>query len=67
MFVRVEDGEKALWVTQRNQLPTKEWRIQVWLNTEDDALSRQIHERIAELVKTMMLDASGVTEESPKT
>lgn len=55
MFVR--DGELALWVTERKQLPDGRWRIAIWLNTDDEKLSHQIHEYIAELVKHEMLAA----------
>lgn len=51
----VKNGEKALWVTQRSQLPTThEWRIMVWLNTTDSKLSHAIHKKIADLVKYEM-------------
>lgn len=54
MFVKPATGEKALWVTERKQLPTGEWRIMVWLNTEDNKLSNTIHKEIAHLVKVRM-------------
>lgn len=53
----VKDGEKALWVTERSQLPNGEWRIMVWLNTKDHGLSNQIHRDIASLVKHEMENA----------
>lgn len=52
----VKDGEKALWVTERKQLPTGEWRIGIWLNTTDDSLSSDIHKQVAKLVRAMMLE-----------
>lgn len=53
----VKDGELSLWVTERSQLPDKRWRISVWLNTEDDKLTHQIHKDIANLVKHEMESA----------
>lgn len=50
----VKDGEKALWVTERGQLPNGEWRIMVWLNTTDTKLSNDIHKKVAALVKYEM-------------
>lgn len=52
MFVK--DGELALWVTERKQLPDNRWRIAVWLNTTDSGLSIQIHNKIADLVEHEM-------------
>ena len=57
MIVKPATGEKALWVTERSQLPSGEWRIMVWLNTTDTRLSHHIHERVAELVRHEMLSA----------
>jgi hypothetical protein len=48
------DGEKPLWATERKQLPFGEWMVTVWLNTEDSALSSDIHKAIADLVDAMM-------------
>lgn len=50
----VKDGELALWVTERKQLPDGRWRISVWLNTKNTKLSHQIHKEVAHLVKVMM-------------
>jgi hypothetical protein len=50
----VKDGELALWVTERKQMPDGRWRVSVWLNTSDNKLSHQIHKDIATLVKNRM-------------
>ena len=54
MIVKPATGEKALWVTERSQLPSGEWRIMVWLNTTDNGLSHQIHQQVATLVRGLM-------------
>lgn len=60
----VKDGELALWVTERKQLPDGRWRISVWLNTGDYEISSQIHKRIANLVKHEMNSAPPLNTES---
>lgn len=58
----VKDGELALWVTERKQLPDGRWRISVWLNTTDSELSSRIHRKVADLVKREMKTAPLNTE-----
>lgn len=49
-----QDGEVALWATQRKQLPSGQWVITVWLDTDRDDLSNAVHKEVATTVKHMM-------------
>ena len=59
----LKDGELALWVTERKQLPDKRWRISIWLNTEENLLSMEIHDAVASLVSHMMKEATDLSGE----
>lgn len=59
-------GEKALWVTERAQVPSGEWRIVAWLNTNRSDLSNEIHRKIADLVKREMESALAAQPKEPK-